>query len=163
VLGPELGEVRPPPCDRPGLMTLLLNYRPVLRQPTGIGVYAQAVLPALQQLPHVLIAGGEPGTAQQRVRRLAWSQWRLQRLARRHHASLIFTPAPEGYLGPQTIPQVVMVHDLRPIIRSDRCKAFISELGCRRCCASAVTSSPIPASRPVKFSAARGCPLSALR
>jgi len=101
-------------------MTLLLNYRPVLRQPTGIGVYAQAVLPALQQLPHVLIAGGEPGTAQQRVRRLAWSQWRLQRLARRHHASLIFTPAPEGYLGPQTIPQVVMVHDLRPISHPER-------------------------------------------
>jgi len=101
-------------------MTLLLNYRPVLCQPTGIGVYAQAVLPALQQLRHVLIAGGEQGTAQQRFRRLAWSQWRLQRLARRHHASLIFTPAPEGYLGPQTIPQVVMVHDLRPISHPER-------------------------------------------
>jgi len=101
-------------------MTLLLNYRPVLCQPTGIGVYAQAVLPALQQLPHVLIAGGEQGTPQQRLRRLAWSQWRLSRLARRHHASLIFTPAPEGYLGPQTIPQVVMVHDLRPISHPER-------------------------------------------
>ena len=44
-------------------MTLLLNYRPVLRQPTGIGVYAQGVLPALQQLPHVLIPGGEIGRA----------------------------------------------------------------------------------------------------
>ena len=42
-------------------MTLLLNYRPVLRQPTGIGVYANAVLPALQELPHVLIPGGEEG------------------------------------------------------------------------------------------------------
>ena len=30
-------------------MTLLINYRPVLRQPTGIGVYANAVLPALQE------------------------------------------------------------------------------------------------------------------
>jgi len=101
-------------------MTLLLNYRPVLRQPTGIGVYANAVLPALQAFPHVLIPGGEPGTAQQRLRRLAWSQLRLPQLARRHGASLIFTPAPEGYLGPQAIPQVVMVHDLRPISHPDR-------------------------------------------
>lgn len=101
-------------------MTLLLNYRPVLRQPTGIGVYAQAVLPALQQLPHVLVAGGEQGSAQQRLRRLAWTQWRLLSLARRSKASLIFTPAPEGYLGLQAIPQVVMVHDLRPISHPER-------------------------------------------
>jgi glycosyltransferase involved in cell wall biosynthesis len=96
-------------------MTLLLNYRPVLRQPSGIGVYAEAVLPALQQLPHVLLPGGEQGTAQQRVRRLAWTQWQLPQLARRHKASLLFTPAPEGYLGQQRVPQVVMVHDLRPL------------------------------------------------
>ena len=101
-------------------MTLLLNYRPVLRQPTGIGVYANAVLPALQELPHYLIPGGEEGTAQQRLKRLAWSQFQLPRLAKRHDASLIFTPAPEGYLGPQTIPQVVMVHDLRPMSHPER-------------------------------------------
>ena len=101
-------------------MTLLLNYRPVLRQPTGIGVYANAVLPALQELPHVLIPGGDEGTAQQRVQRLVWSQFQLLRLAKRHEASVIFTPAPEGYLGPQTIPQVVMVHDLRPISHPGR-------------------------------------------
>jgi glycosyltransferase involved in cell wall biosynthesis len=96
-------------------MTLLLNYRPVLRQPTGIGVYAQGVLPALQQLPHVLIPGGDTGSASQRLRRLVWTQRQLPRLARQHRASLIFTPAPEGYLGRQAIPQVVMVHDLRPL------------------------------------------------
>jgi glycosyltransferase involved in cell wall biosynthesis len=101
-------------------MTLLLNYRPVLRQPTGIGVYAHAVLPELQQLPHVLIPGGEEGRASQRLKRLAWTQLELPRLARRHKASLIFTPAPEGYWGPQTIPQVVMVHDLRPISHPER-------------------------------------------
>ena len=101
-------------------MTLLLNYRPVLRQPTGIGVYANAVLPALQELPHVLVPGGEEGTAKQRLKRLLWSQLELPRLAKRHEASLIFTPAPEGYLGPQTIPQVVMVHDLRPISHPER-------------------------------------------
>jgi len=101
-------------------MTLLLNYRPVLRQPTGIGVYANAVLPALQQLPHLLIPGGEEGTAGQRMRRLAWSQLRLPQLAQRHRAALIFTPAPEGYLGPQQIPQVVMVHDLRPLSHPER-------------------------------------------
>jgi glycosyltransferase involved in cell wall biosynthesis len=101
-------------------MTLLLNYRPVLRQPTGIGVYANAVLPALQELPHVLIPGGEEGSGRQRLSRLMWSQVELPRLARRHKASLIFTPAPEGYLGPQRIPQVVMVHDLRPISHPER-------------------------------------------
>jgi glycosyltransferase involved in cell wall biosynthesis len=101
-------------------MTLLLNYRPVLRQPTGIGVYANAVLPALQELPHVLIPGCEQGTAKQRLKRLAWTQFELPRLARGHQASLIFTPAPEGYLGLQSIPQVVMVHDLRPISHPER-------------------------------------------
>lgn len=101
-------------------MTILLNYRPVLRQPTGIGVYANAVLPALQELPHVLVPGGEEGTAKQRLRRLVWMQLELLRLAERHKASLIFTPAPEGYLGRQRIPQVVMVHDLRPITHPER-------------------------------------------
>lgn len=101
-------------------VTLLLNYRPVLRQPTGIGVYANAVLPALQELSHVLIPGGEEGGAAQRLARLAWTQLELPRLARRHRASLIFTPAPEGYLGPQVIPQVLMVHDLRPISHPER-------------------------------------------
>ena len=68
----------------------------------------------------MLIPGGEEGTAQQRLKRLAWSQFQLPRLAKRHGASVIFTPAPEGYLGPQTIPQVVMVHDLRPISHPER-------------------------------------------
>ena len=94
---------------------LLLNYKPVLRQPTGIGVYAEGVLPALRQLPHLLVPGGGEAGGQARLRRLAWSQARLPQLARRAGASLIFTPAPEGYLGPQRIPQLVMVHDLRPI------------------------------------------------
>ena len=101
-------------------MTLLLNYRPVLRQPTGIGVYANAVLPALQELSHVLVPGGEEGTAKQRLKRLLWTQLELPRLAKRHKASLIFTPAPEGYLGSQATPQVVMVHDLRPISHPER-------------------------------------------
>ena len=99
---------------------LLLNYRPVLRQPTGIGVYASGVLPALQGLEHSLIPGGGEGGAKERLRRLAWSQVSLPELARRAGASLIFTPAPEGYLGRQRIPQVVMVHDLRPISHPER-------------------------------------------
>ena len=99
---------------------LLINYTPVLRQPTGIGVYANAVLPALQALPHWLVPGGERGTGLQRLRRLVWNQAQLPRLARRQGASVIFTPAPEGYLGPQHIPQVVMVHDLRPISHPER-------------------------------------------
>jgi len=101
-------------------MTLLLNYRPVLRQPTGIGVYANAVLPELQQLPHVLVPGGEQGSARERLKRLAWSQFQLPTLARKIRARLIFTPAPEGYLGRQSIPQVVMVHDLRTVSHPER-------------------------------------------
>lgn len=40
---------------------LLLNYKSVLRQPTGIGVYANAVLPALQNFEHILVPGGCSG------------------------------------------------------------------------------------------------------
>lgn len=96
-------------------MTLLLNYRPVIHQPTGIGVYANAVLPYLLDLPHELIPGGAVGGFQHRMRRFLWTQTRLKSVAARLGASLIFTPAPEGYLGQQTCPQVVMVHDLRPL------------------------------------------------
>lgn len=94
---------------------LLLNYRPVLAQPTGIGVYAEGVLPFLRELPHRLVEGGGSGGGLERLRRLAWTQGRLPRLAARSGASLVFTPAPEGYLGPQRVPQVLMVHDLRPL------------------------------------------------
>lgn len=101
-------------------MTLLLNYRPVLHEPTGIGIYANAVLPALQTFPNVLVEGSDSGGSWHRLNRLAWSQFQLPRLASQNHASLIFSPAPEGYLGPQEIPQVVMVHDLRPISHPER-------------------------------------------
>ena len=99
---------------------LLLNYRPVLSQPTGIGVYANAVLPALQTLEHVLIPGGGFGGSKDRLKRLAWSQFQLPRLGRKRKADLIFTPAPEGYLGKQVVRQVVMVHDLRPLSHPER-------------------------------------------
>ena len=94
---------------------LLLNYKPVLNQPTGIGVYANAVLPALQKFEHALLTGGGSGGIQERLKRLVWSQIQLPRLANKLKADLIFTPAPEGYLGEQSVPQVVMVHDLRPL------------------------------------------------
>ena len=99
---------------------LLLNYKPVLHQPTGIGVYANAVLPALQTLDHVLIPGGRSGSGTERLQRFAWSQCQLPRVAKDLQADLIFTPAPEGYLGDQVVPQAVMVHDLRPISHPDR-------------------------------------------
>ena len=99
---------------------LLLNYTPVLSQPTGIGVYANAVLPAFDQFEHVLIPGGGSGGGKERLKRLAWSQFQLPRMALKQKADLIFTPAPEGYLGEQVVPQVVMVHDLRPLSHSER-------------------------------------------
>lgn len=101
-------------------MTLLLNYRPVIQRPTGIGVYANAVLPYLQGLPHVLIPGGQSGGIPDRLMRLLWTQARLRSTAQQQKASLIFTPAPEGYLGCQDCPQVVMVHDLRPLSHPER-------------------------------------------
>ena len=99
---------------------LLLNYKPVLRQPTGIGVYANSILPAFETLDRVLIPGGGSGGGRERLNRLAWSQFQLPRLARQCNADLIFTPAPEGYLGPQRVPQIVMVHDLRPLTQPER-------------------------------------------
>ena len=99
---------------------LLLNYKPVLSQPTGIGVYANAVLPAFDQFEHTLIPGGGSGSGKERLKRLAWSQFELPRMARQSKADLIFTPAPEGYLGEQVVPQVVMVHDLRPLSHPER-------------------------------------------
>jgi len=99
---------------------LLLNYKPVLHQPTGIGVYANAVLPALQDFEHVVIPGGGSGGGKERLKRLAWSQFQLPRLAKQLKVDLIFTPAPEGYLGEQVVPQVVMVHDLRPLSHPER-------------------------------------------
>ena len=99
---------------------LLLNYKPVLDQPTGIGVYANAVLPALQNFEHAIIPGGGSGGAKERLRRFGWSQFQLPKLARERKADLIFTPAPEGYLGEQRVPQVVMVHDLRPLSHPER-------------------------------------------
>ena len=99
---------------------LLLNYKPVLHQPTGIGVYANGVLPTFNQFEHILIPGGGSGGVTERLKRLAWSQFQLPRLARESKADLIFTPAPEGYLGEQVVPQVVMVHDLRPLSHPER-------------------------------------------
>ena len=99
---------------------LLLNYKPVLEQPTGIGVYANALLPALRDFEHILIPGGGSGSGRDRLKRLAWSQFQLPRLAMKMKVKLIFTPAPEGYLGEQIIPQVVMVHDLRPLSHPER-------------------------------------------
>jgi len=101
-------------------LMLLLNYKPVLAQPTGIGVYANGVLPAFNQLDHILIPGGGSGGVKERLKRLAWAQFQLPVLAREKKADLIFTPAPEGYLGKQVVPQVVMVHDLRPLSHPER-------------------------------------------
>ena len=94
-------------------MKLLINYTPVLRQNTGIGVYANSILPSLLHLPNTFIPGGHAGNSVDRIRRLAWTQCCLPAVADQNNATLIFTPAPEGYLGNQVIPQVVMVHDLR--------------------------------------------------
>ena len=99
---------------------LLLNYKPVLCQPTGIGVYANAVLPAFNQFEHILIPGGGSGGGKDRLKRLTWSQFLLPRLAKKRKVDLIFTPAPEGYLGDQGVPQVVMVHGLRPLSHPER-------------------------------------------
>ncbi len=110
---------------------LALNYSPLLRKPTGISNYALGVLPALAQLQPLLLAEqsylpqmnwqplrnlGSDGSLGGRLRRLLWTQRTLPCLLRARGAELLFTPAPEGPLG-LTLPQVVMVHDLRPLLQ----------------------------------------------
>ena len=68
---------------------LLLNYKPVLEQPTGIGVYANALLPALRDFEHILIPGGGSGSGRDRLKRLTWSQFQLPRLAIKMKVKLI--------------------------------------------------------------------------
>ena len=134
---------------------IILNYKPVLHQPTGIGVYANAVLPALKDLQHVIIPGGGSGGVKGRLSRLAWSQFQLPRFATERKADLIFTPAPEGYLGEQVVPQVVMVHDLRPLshpecsMQSLYFKRWVPTL--LRQCSHIITNSKYTASEIIKF------------
>lgn len=71
-------------------------------------------------LSNSLIPGGGSGGGVERLKRLAWSQLQLPRLARERKAHLIFPPAPEGYLGEQVVPQDVMVHDLSSLSHSEQ-------------------------------------------
>ena len=68
---------------------LLLNYKPVLDQPTGIGVYANSIFPALQSLDHVFIPGGGSGAEQELFTsgKFAGCKWRGN-----HKALLLIEP-----------------------------------------------------------------------
>ncbi|NJK59884.1 MAG: glycosyltransferase family 4 protein [Oscillatoriales cyanobacterium SM2_1_8] len=95
--------------------SLLLNFSCLRSQPTGLGVYAQQILPYLQDLhPWVLTPGESTPPAHAHLRRLLWTQTTLPRIYRRVGASLLFSPVPEAPIG-AGCRFVVTVHDLIPL------------------------------------------------
>ncbi|HAN45748.1 MAG TPA: mannosyltransferase [Cyanobacteria bacterium UBA8156] len=102
-------------------MKLLLNFSCLRSQPTGLGVYAQQILPYLHDLHPYLLAPepqGFPGEssppAQAHLRRLWWTQTVLPQIYRRVGAALLFSPVPEAPIG-TGCRFVVTVHDLIPL------------------------------------------------
>ena len=115
---------------------LVINLSYLSQRPTGHTVYAQNVIPHLQVLsPTILISEAalpewklahpdldlQPVPAnlnpdygrKGHIRRLLWTQFKLSRQARKHQASLLFSPIPEIPLWSRT-PSVVTLHDFIP-------------------------------------------------
>ena len=108
---------------------LLINLSVLMKEPTGITIYAENVYPFFKPLdPTLLIAYPNPDfnchpvpdnmTPNQgskgHLRRLLWTQFVLPKTYRQFKASLLFSPIPEAPLG-QACRSVVMVHDLIPL------------------------------------------------
>lgn len=122
---------------------LILNYSFAPRRPTGLGVYAKAVLPAFDDLAAVLMApsGFAPpdsplarvetsdtlrsdGGSAAQIKRLTWTELRLPRL-RSSSKDLVFAPHPEAPM--LSCRKVIVVHDLIPLMtagHSSRLRAF---------------------------------------
>lgn len=108
---------------------LLINLSVLIPEPTGISVYANNILPQLQQLnPTLLVANNIPnfnchlisnnmtpahGT-QGHLRRLFWTQFKLSNIYKKLQANLLFSPLPEAPLFSQCR-YIVMAHDLIPL------------------------------------------------
>ncbi len=102
-------------------MSLLLNFSCLRSQPTGLGVYAQQILPYLRDLQPYLLSPepqgfpGEPSPpAHAHLRRLWWTQTILPKIYRRVGASLLFSPVPEAPIG-SSCRLAIAVHDLIPL------------------------------------------------
>ncbi|MBJ7899749.1 MAG: glycosyltransferase [Cyanobacteria bacterium RI_101] len=108
---------------------LLINLSFLLKEPTGVSVYAQNVFPYLAPLAPTLLASQDwPGfnrylvsdqlTPAQGSRghfnRLVWTETQLPQIYRKLQADLLFSPVPEAPLI-QPCRSVVMVHDLIPL------------------------------------------------
>lgn len=118
---------------------LLINLSFLTTKPTGHTVYAQSLVPHLRSLdPKLLISEASlptwvdraefpresyvavPGTlnpdhgSKGHLRRLIWNQFRLPRLARKLHGTLLFSPIPEAPLWSR-IKSIVTLHDLIPL------------------------------------------------
>lgn len=111
---------------------LLINLAILHAKPTGIGVYAQQVVPHFRSLqPLLLSAQPFPSThplphhpipasmtpaqgSLGHARRLLWTQFRLPWLYHRYRSSLIFSPLPEIPVG-MGCRSVAVVMDLIPL------------------------------------------------
>ena len=107
----------------------LINLSVLMPEPTGISVYANNILPQLQQLnPTLLVANNIPnfncylisnnmtpaqGT-QGHLRRLFWTQVQLPNIYKKLQANLLFSPLPEAPLFSRCR-YIVMTHDLIPL------------------------------------------------
>jgi glycosyltransferase involved in cell wall biosynthesis len=108
---------------------LIINLSVLIPQPTGISVYAQNILPQLQQLnPTLLVANNIPNfnchfipnnmTPAQgtkgHLRRLLWTQFKLSKIYKKLQGHLLFSPLPEAPLYSHCR-YIVMTHDLIPL------------------------------------------------
>ncbi|NES74634.1 MULTISPECIES: glycosyltransferase family 1 protein [unclassified Okeania] len=108
---------------------LLINLSVLIPKPTGISIYANNILPQLQQLnPTLLVANNisnfnchlipnnmtpAQGT-KGHLRRLLWTQFQLSNIYKKLQANLLFSPLPEAPLFSQCR-YIVMAHDLIPL------------------------------------------------
>ena len=108
---------------------LLINLSVLISQPTGISVYANNILPQLQELnPTLLVPNNIPNfnchlipnnmTPAQgtkgHLRRLFWTQFKISNIYKKLQANLLFSPLPEAPLFSQCR-YIIMAHDLIPL------------------------------------------------
>ena len=108
---------------------LLINLSVLISQPTGISVYANNILPQLQELnPTLLVPNKIPNfnchlipnnmTPAQgtkgHLRRLFWTQFKISNIYKKLQANLLFSPLPEAPLFSQCR-YIIMAHDLIPL------------------------------------------------
>ncbi len=108
---------------------LLINLAFLSQKPTGLTVYAQNICPYLASLQPTLLTShpildyecyeiaenlNSDYGAKGHLRRLIWTQFRLDHIHRQLHSNLLFSPIPEAPLFSRCR-YIVTVHDLIPL------------------------------------------------